>query len=378
VAPHRFAPRRIATFCPAGASQAEPSPPAINPACATGPFDTSTLPPEPRMTRIRSTTLAVALAALSIGACSRQQATDSASPTAAEMTTVADTAPASAPPAAAQKAGGAAADATVTGPGVSADAMGSATMTQDGGARRFIRSAQVDGQVQDVQRAITRIEDAAARFGGFTTRNDLSTATGRVERRPIGDGRLVELSTYVVTGELQVRVPSDRAQMFLRAIAPELEFLDRRHYEAVDAQFELLRRMLARSRADQAQAALGDVASSGGKPGERAQVIDARAQQQAARDEATIEQRTFEDRVEFATLDLTLRQPERVRRAERPDVDAILRHEGPGFASRLGDAIAQGWRGLLGFLIGLVALWPMWLVVALAWVATRVWRARRR
>jgi hypothetical protein len=331
------------------------------------------------MTRIRSTTLAVALAAaLSIGACSRQQATDSAPPAAAEMTTVADMAPASAPPAAAQKAGGAAADATVTGPGVSADAMGSATMTQDGGARRFIRSAQVDGQVQDVQRAITRIEDAAARFGGFTTRNDLSTATGRVERRPIGDGRLVELSTYVVTGELQVRLPSDRAQMFLRAIAPELEFLDRRHYEAVDAQFELLRRMLARSRADQAQAALGDVASSGGKPGERAQVIDARAQQQAARDEATIEQRTFEDRVEFATLDLTLRQPERVRRAERPDVDAILRHEGPGFASRLGDAIAQGWRGLLGFLIGLVALWPMWLVVALAWLATRAWRARRR
>jgi hypothetical protein len=329
------------------------------------------------MTRPRSTTLVMALAAaLAVLGCSQQPSADSAS-SAAESAAPADAARPMAPQSLVRPAAGAAADAAVTGPGVSADALGSAAMTQDVGARRFIRTAQVDGQVQDVQRAITRIEDAAARFGGFVTRNDVSTVTGRTERRPIGDGRLVELSTYVVTGELQVRVPSDRAQAFLRVIAPELEFLDRRHYEAVDAQFELLRRMLARTRGEQAQAALGDIAAAGAKPGERAQVIDARAQQQAARDEATIEQRTFEDRVEFATLDLTLRQPERVRRAERPDVDAILRREGPGFASRLGDAIAGGWRGLLTFAVGVVALWPLWLVAAVALAALRAWRARR-
>jgi hypothetical protein len=330
------------------------------------------------MIRFRSAPLALALAAaLSLSACHREQAADAgAASTASEERMAISAAPAP-PPAPPVPQRVVTADAAVTGPGVSADAMGSAALTQDIGARRFIRSAQVEGQVQDVQRALTRIEDLAARFGGFVTRNDLSTSAGRVERRAIGDGRLVELTTYVVEGQLQVRVPSDRAQAFLRAVVPELEFLDRRHFEAVDAQFELLRRELARQRHDGAQAALGAATARGGILVDQADAIDRRAQQQAGRDEALIEQRTFEDRVAFATLDLTLRQPERVRRAERPDVDAILRREGPGFASRLGDAIAGGWRGLLDVSIGLVALWPLWLGIAAALWAVRVLLRRR-
>ena len=334
------------------------------------------------MTRFRSIPLVVALAAaLSVVACSREQAADSAggaSVSEERMALETAPAPAAAAPVAPQAAAADDGAASVTGPGVSADALGSSTMTQDTGSRRFIRTAQVEAQVQDVQRATTRLEDLAARFGGFVTRNDMATSVGRVERRPIGGGRLVELSTYVVEGNLQVRVPSDRAQAFLRAIAPELEFLDRRHYEAADAQFELLRRALAQTRAEQAQRALAAVASQGGRPGERADVIDGRTQQQAARDEANVEQRMYEDRVAFATLDLTLRQPERVRRAERPDVDAILREEGPGFASRLGDAITRGWRGLQTAGIALVALWPLWLGVALMLAIVRAWRTRRR
>lgn len=330
------------------------------------------------MIRSRSAPLMLALAAVfSITACSREQAADAGGASVASDDRVEMSAPAAAPvmPPMAEKA---AADApAVTGPGVSADAMGSAAMTQDVGTRRFIRSAQVDGQVQDVQRAITHIEDLAARFGGFVTRNDLSTSAGRVERRAIGDGRLVELTTYVVEGQLQVRVPSGRAQAFLRAIAPALEFLDRRHYEAIDAQFELLRRELAQQRHDGAQAALGAATARGGKLADQADAIDRRAQQQAGRDEALIEQRIYEDRVAFATLDLTLRQPERVRRAERPDVDAILRHEGPGFASRLGDAIAGGWRGLLDVAVAAIALWPLWLLVVLALAIVRAVRRRR-
>lgn len=337
------------------------------------------------MTRFRSAPTAAAVAAvLMLAACSREQAGDSAALPQANMEKAA------APQAAAEpermavvSAAAPAARAApqpppaVTGPGVAADAMGSATMTQAAGTRRFIRTAQVEAQVQDVQRAMLRIEDLAARFGGFVTRHDVQTEIGRIERRAIGDARQVELSTYTMRGELQLRVPSDRAQPFLRAIAPELEFLDRRHFEAVDAQFELMRRELARLRHDRAQAALGDATAQGGRLIDRAEAIDRRLAQQAARDEAVVEQRTYEDRVEFATLDLSIRQPERVRRAERPDVDAILRHEGPGFFNRLGEALADGWRGLLGVVVAAASAWPLWLAAVIAMLMLRAWRARR-
>lgn len=325
----------------------------------------------------------VLVAGLVAAGCSRQSASDAEAPAAQNRAVAAaDMAPPPAPPApesAPAAEAGAAADASgaVTGPGVSADAMGSAAMTQDTGTRRFIRAAQVDCQVRDVQRASLRIEDLAARFGGFVTRNDLAAEPGRVVRRPIGHGRLVELTTYTVHGELQVRVPSDRAQAFLRAIAAEMEFLDRRHFEAVDAQFELLRRQLARMRYDAAQASLGSAAAQGGKLADRADAIDRRVQQQTARDEALIEQRTYEDRVAFATLDISMRQPEQVRRAERPDIDAVLRREGPGFFARLGESIVDGWRGLLDVLVGIAAAWPLWLLLAGALAGVRAWRRRR-
>lgn len=332
-------------------------------------------------------TLAVALA---LSGCSRQHPSAEAEAPAAQgrATAVADMAPnptdnvaeaaAAAPMAAAKAAADAApADDAVTVPGVSADAMGSAAMTQDTGTRRFVRTAQVDCQVRDVQRASLRIEDLAARFGGFVTRNDLTAEPGRVVRRPIGDARLVELTTYTVRGDLQVRVPSDRAQAFLRAIAAEMEFLDRRHFEAVDAQFELLRRELARRRHDMAQAALREAAARGGKLVDRAEAIDRRVDQQTARDEALIEQRTYEDRVAFATLDVSMRQPEQVRRAERPDIDAVLRREGPGFFARIGDAFVDGWRGLLDVAVGLASAWPLWFMLAAALGAWRAWRRRR-
>jgi hypothetical protein len=139
-----------------------------------------------------------------------------------------------------------------------------------------------------------------------------------------------------------------------------------------------LRRQLARSRHEQAQAALANAAADGGRLGDRAEVIDRRVGQQTARDEALVEQRTFEDRVEFATLDVSMRQPERVRRAERPDVDAILRDEGPGFFNRLGEALTDGWRGMLALLVGAASIWPLWLIAFIALLGIRAWRRRAR
>lgn len=267
------------------------------------------------------------------------------------------------------------ASAGVEGSGVDPDAMGSAALTQDDGVRRFIRTAKVEARVADVLRSARRIEDLAAGHGGFVTRNDVRTEMQSVRRRPRGDGTLVELTVYTLRGDLQVRVPSDRAQAFLRQLAGELEFLDRRRYEAVDAQFELLRQQLAQARHEQAQRALAQV--QGGKPGERADVVTARSDEQLQRDEAIIARRTFEDRVAFATLDIGIRQPERVRRTERPDVDAILQREQPGFLTRAGSALTAGGSGLREVVLGAIALWPLWLAGGIGVVLARALRRRR-
>ena len=174
--------------------------------------------------------------------------------------------------------------------------------------RKFIRTAQARFRVKDVYQSALAIEDAVAAQGGFVVKNDISTQIDDIRRRSLGNGQLVELAEYSVRGDLTVRVPSDKAQVFLRSIIGQMEFLDGRSFAAADAQFALLREQLAYQRNQEAQQELGEANEEGGKLGQKAAVISARTDARSGRDEALIAQKEFEDRVAFATLDLSLYQ----------------------------------------------------------------------
>jgi hypothetical protein len=315
---------------------------------------------------------------LAIGACSKQ----ADEPAAASEQAMADAAPAAAPAmpeanlARRAQAGPPASGAAATAPVDAATQLQSAATSQDDGERKFIRTATVEFRVRDVYRGALAIEDLTAQHGGFVVRNDIRTQVEAVETQPSGDGKLVELATYTVNGTLQVRVPSARTQAFLRALASQVEFLDSRDYAAVDAQFELLRQRLAYARYQEAQRAQGEAAQGPGKLGDKVDAIGARSESQAQRDEALIAQRSFEDRVAYATIDLSIHQTPLLRRTERMDVDAVVRRDGPGFFTRLGHALAQGWYGLLDGAIALSRLWPLWLLLAASVFVVRRWRRR--
>ena len=260
------------------------------------------------------------------------------------------------------------------GPGVDPSQVASDVATQVDPRRRFIRTAQAQFQVKDVYRTALAIEDEVASQGGFVVDNKISSQVQRVLSRPLAPGKRLELTEYSLQGQLTVRVPSERTQAFLRAVAAQMEFLDRRSFSARDAQFDLLRQQLASQRAQDEQRELGDAAQAGGKLADRTDAIQSRGAARATRDEALIAQKEFEDRVAFSTITLSLRQDAQVRRAERVDVDAVFRDNGPGFFSRLGESLSVGWRAALDIVIALAALWPLWLTVVAAGVAWRRWR----
>lgn len=262
------------------------------------------------------------------------------------------------------------------GPGVDPSQMASDVATQVDPQRRFIRTAQAQFQVKDVYRTALAIEDEVASQGGFVVDNDITSQVQRVLSRPLGEGKRLELTEYSLHGALTVRVPSERTQAFLRAVAAQMEFLDQRTFNARDAQFDLLRQQLASQRAQDEQRELGDAVQAGGKLGDKTDAIQSRGAARATRDEALIAQKEFEDRVAFSTITLSLRQDAQVRRAERVDVDAVFRDNGPGFFSRLGESLAVGWRAALDIVVALAAMWPLWLVVVAAVLGWRRWRAK--
>lgn len=307
-------------------------------------------------------------------ACSQHEMASSDMAGDAEAASVGEAAPAAAPsPPRVQMPS---APAVMEDEGVAPSHLASDALVQIDPQRRFIRTAQAGFQVRDVYKTALAIEDEVAAQGGFVVDNDIRAQVQRAQSRSIGNGRRLELSEYRLQGELVVRVPSERTQAFLRAIAAQMEFLERRNFHARDAQFDLLRQQLARQRAQDTQQELGAAVQAGGRLGDKADAIQSRGAARASRDEALIAQKEFEDRVAFSTITLSLRQDAQVRKAERVDVDAMFRDNGPGFFRRLGDALAVGWRGGLEAVVALAALWPLWLVVFAVVSGWRWWRRK--
>ena len=254
----------------------------------------------------------------------------------------------------------------------------SSAATFDDGQRKFIRTAQAQFRVKDVYNSALAIEDVAAQQGGFVVNNNISAQTMSVRRRPAGDGKLIELAEYMVRGTLTVRVPSDKTQTFLRAIASQMEFLDQRSFDAADAQFQMLRQQLAFQREQQAQMELGQAMQSGDRLDRKSEVIAARTGAKLQRDEALIQQKEFEDKVDFSTISLSLYQLSKIRQTEMVDAEAVFQKHSPGFFTRLFDALRAGWYGVLDLFIALMHAWPLWLVLGLALYALRRWSVSRR
>lgn len=311
-------------------------------------------------------------------ACSRQQSESAAeAPMAAEkgMARADDSdaarlrdAPAAASPMAPAEA------AIDSAPGA-AQVVSSATSYSDA-QRRFIRTAQAEFSVKDVYESALAIEDEVAAQGGFVVKNEITAQTQSTQRRPMGDGKLLELAEYTVRGNLVVRVPSEHAQAFLRAIVDQMQFLDHRNFDAFDAQFDLLRQQLAYERSQQAQQELGQAAQQGGKLDQKVDAIQARGMARAGRDDALVAQKEFEDRIAFATLRLALYQAPQIRRTELVDVDAVFERNSPGFLTRLGGSLRVGWYGVLDVFLALAKLWPLWLLLTIAGVAWRRFRKK--
>lgn len=260
--------------------------------------------------------------------------------------------------------------------GTTAEQVASSAATYTDAQRKFIRTAQAEFRVDDVYRSALAIEDVVAAQGGFVVKNDIAAQTLDTQRRPMGDGKLLELAEYTVRGRLTVRVPSANTQAFLRAIVGQMAFLERRNFEAMDAQFQLLRQQLAYQRSQQAQQELGQAAQQDGRIDRKADVIQARGDAKSARDEALIAQKEFEDRIAFSTIDLSLYQASKIRKTELTDVEAVFQQNSPGFFARLGDSLRVGWYGVLDAVIELAKPWPLWLLVVVGTIAYRRFRRR--
>lgn len=77
--------------------------------------------------------------------------------------------------------------------------------------------------------------------------------------------------------------------------------------------------------------------------------------------------RFIDDRVNYSTLNLSLYK-ENVRSAETSKI---------GFGSRFGDSVTEGWNSFVSFVLGVISLWPFFLLIPVVVFLWRKWKKRK-
>lgn len=78
--------------------------------------------------------------------------------------------------------------------------------------------------------------------------------------------------------------------------------------------------------------------------------------------------RFIDDRVNYSTLDLNLYK-EKVRSSATSKI---------GFGSRFADSVTEGWNSFISFLLGIISLWPFFLLIPVIVFIWRKWRSKKK
>lgn len=207
-------------------------------------------------------------------------------------------------------------------------------------ARRMVREAQVNFTAKDVVKTALEIDKLTFQAGGFIEQKNISFDVLDTQTQKIGDGKIRVFEKVDPHAEIIVRVPSDKAAVYVNQLLPLMYFLNQQQYSAKRFELKLLEEKMAQT-----------------------QTVPSDTKQSQLNEISRLTQLEVQDRVRFSTISISIKQPAMVRESLDVDVDAVARLNGDGFWKRAWEGIQYGWQFILDLLVILITIWPLYLLL---------------
>ena len=207
-------------------------------------------------------------------------------------------------------------------------------------ARRMVREAHVNFTAKDVVKTALEIDKLTFQAGGFIEQKNISFDVLDTQTQKIGDGKIRVFEKVDPHAEIIVRVPSEKAALYVNQLLPLMFFLNQQQYSAKRFELKLLEEKMTQS-----------------------QTLPSDTKRVELNEISRLTQLEVQDRVRFSTISITIKQPAMVRESLDVDVDTLARLNGDGFWKRAWDGVQIGWQFVLDLLLILIMIWPLYLIV---------------
>lgn len=247
-----------------------------------------------------------------------------------------------------------------------------ATVDPDDTIHKFIRTADIRFKVTNVARATYNIEDITRKFKGFVTYTNLTSDINNKRRRVISNDSVLETTYFTVNNTITIRVPSSNLDTTLKEISKLVNYLDYRVVSANDVRFQILSNKLKKRRLANYQNRMSKISDNGGanKIDDKAYVEENILQKQEQADNALIQDLTLFDQIDYSTVTLYIYQNEEMLNELVANEENIEDYR-PSMGSRSWESIKTGWYVIEDIVVGLIAAWPLWIVLTIIFIILR-------
>lgn len=243
--------------------------------------------------------------------------------------------------------------------------------------RKFIRTSDMKFRVRDVARATNQIEALTRDQGGFVTYTHLESTTDEKNVKAVSADSALETLHYTVVNNMTLRVPNNRLDSTLSAIAGLVDYLDYRIVKADDVALQMKSNQKAQQRArdngDRMQQAIDKKSA---KLGEAIAAENSSTDKRREADEAELANLSLQDQVSYSTVSLSLYQRAETRRWIIPNEDNTDDYR-PALGLQLRDSLKSGWRLVEDLLVFFTRLWLLLLLAGLGYFIYRRYRPRK-
>lgn len=229
--------------------------------------------------------------------------------------------------------------------------------------KKFIKTADLKFKVNNVLTATEKIEDNAVKYGGYLVYSNLKNRNDDYKSSRISRDSLLIAKQIVVVNEIQLRVPNEKLDSFIRELNSLVVFFDYRVIKLNDVTLQFTSNQKKTERLQKyEQRQINNIDTKSSKLKEATNAEDNLLEHQNQADDLQLKSLALEDQVKYCDLDIEIYQKPIIVTEKIGYFDYVSGSK-PNFFVRVLDSIIQGWTILEEIIIFLIKIWGILLLV---------------
>ncbi|SMC53158.1 DUF4349 domain-containing protein [Moheibacter sediminis] len=244
--------------------------------------------------------------------------------------------------------------------------------------RKFIRTADLSMEVENVYKSTTTIEKNLAEIGGFVTQSNLTSNIISTETFAVDTDSAKEVKKYSVQNSMTVRVPQMQLGNFLNSLSSEMKFLNFRNIAAEDVSLSFIMSGLEKGRLDKTSGKLDKITDESGRISDKQNIVNDVDEKQSQINHHKISTMKMKDNVAYSSVTLFLTEKEKIAETMIINPKSYDQKYRTGFWYRAENSIQDGFYFSQTLLVGLLYLWPLWIFACLLFVGIKWYNKKMR